>query len=103
MNDLQRVRKDDLLRFIKWMTDYPELWNIISMDNYVDTDKCIEVIEELEQQGFYLLIPLFLSHNINSNVEKGLDKFIVKKVLESWTDKSIEEISTEFKSILRSV
>lgn len=103
MTDLQKARKDDMLRFIKWMTDYPELWNLISMDNDADTDKCIEVIEELERQEFYLLIPLFLSHNININMEKGIDRFIVKNLLEGWTDKSIEEISTEFKSILRSV
>lgn len=102
MNTLQKGKRDDLLRFIKWMMEYPEMADMISTDNNANVDQCIEVIEELERQEFYILIPLFLSHNINTNVDKGISRFVAKKILESLVDMSIEDISAEFKEILLS-
>lgn len=95
MNDLRKEKRDEVLRLLKWMTDNPAKWNLLCMENDIEVDGCMEVLEELIQHEFYLLIPVLLSHNINLDVDAGINRLIAKQFISNWKDKELCEISKE--------
>lgn len=103
MCDFWNERKDEILRLVKWMTDNPEKWNMICTENDIGAEGCLEVIEELEQHEFYLLIPVLLSHNLNLDVEAGIDRLIAKQFISNWRNKELREISAEITEAFHSV
>ena len=93
-------RKGDMLRLIKWIVDYPDKWAKITMENKLGIDDCISMLEELEKEEFYLLIPIFLSNCLSVEVEVGKNRLIAQKLIDSWKDMNLAEISEEVKTYL---
>lgn len=102
MCDFRNEKKDEILCLVKWMTDNPAKWNMICTENDIEAEGCLEVIEELEQRGFYLLIPVLLSHNMNIDVEACIDRLIARQFISNWKNKDLREISAEIREALRS-
>ena len=93
-------RKEDMRRLIRWMVDYPDKWAKVTMENNLSADECIGMLEELEKEQFYLLIPIFLSNCLSVEVESGKNKLIAQKLIDSWKDMDLTEISKEVKEYL---
>ena len=100
MNNSKETRKDDLLRLIKWIADYPDMWTKVTTENFLSVEECMEVVHELEEQGFHLLIPVFLENCLATEMGYGMDMLVAYKMVESWEKKSLEEIQEEFNSVL---
>lgn len=97
---MNEVQKEEFLKLVKWITDYPKMWAIVSMENDLDVEDCLSVIGELENRGFHLLIPVLLSNNINQEVEGMLDCLAVKYMRESWKGREIDGICAELRTVL---
>ena len=93
-------RKKDMLRLIKWISDFPDKWAKITMENNLSVAECVDMLEELEKEGFYLLIPTFLNNCLNAEVEQGKNILIAEKLIASWSDMDLDEISKEVKGYL---
>lgn len=91
-------RKEDMLRLIQWIVKYPDKWAKITMENNLGIDQCISMLEELEKEEFYLLIPIFLSNCLSAEVEAGKNRLIAQKLIDSWKHMDLDEISKEVKS-----
>lgn len=102
MGYCKEEKKDELIRLITWMTEHPEMWRSVCTEKNMSAEECLEILEELEKQSFYMLIPVLIDNNIgNVEVDARMTRLFGKKLVESWSKMSMTDISTEFKDILR--
>lgn len=74
----------------------------ICQEEGLPAGRCRELIEEMEQEGFWLLIPVIVERNMpNIEVDRAMTRFVYRKIRKAWEEKRDEEIVDEIKEVLR--
>lgn len=94
------TKKEELLRFLSWMAEYPNIWWVFSTGDYIDTATCREMTEQLMQKGFWLLIPAVVGRTKSIEMENMIHKLCLKKLQESWGNLSEQELLEEIMELL---
>ena len=93
--------KKELIHLLTWASENPELWSLICYDEHVEAEDCLAVMEKLEGEKLYQLIPVFMLRNGDSQaMEDAIQKLCLKKIVESWEKLSMEEINCEMKGMV---
>ena len=101
MENSRENKKEELLRLIKWIADYPDMWTKVTTENFLSAEECIEVIKELERQEFYLLIPVFLERCMGTEMGAGINRLIAYKLIECWKNETLQDIEKEINGFLQ--
>ena len=95
-------KRDEIIRFLRWASTHQKMWRIICSDDTSEPEKCLEIIQELESNEFYLLIPVLLERNkINYSMDKALYDLVLNKLADDWERKSISAIINELKEAMQ--
>lgn len=102
--DINKVKRDEIIHFLRWASTHQTIWKSICGDNSLEPNQCLEIIDELVMNGFYLLIPVLIERNkINFETDKALYSFILNKLADDWKYKEITIIIDELEKALQPV
>lgn len=102
--ETNKEKRDEVIRFLRWASKHQVVWRSICSDDALEPGQCLEVMEELVKNGFYLLIPVLIERNkINYATDKALYYFILNKLADDWEEKDIMEIVAELEKALQPI
>ena len=78
------VKKEELLRFIRWISEEPAFWYFVICDGGISTEDAIKLIDSLIKNEFYILVPIVIGHTRSMEIENLLNKLCLNKLCESW-------------------
>lgn len=97
------AKKEELLRFIRWISEEPAFWYFVICDGGISTEDAIKLIESLIKNEFYILVPIVIGHTRSLEMENLLNKLCLSKLCESWNGYTMAEIVEEVSGLLETV
>lgn len=95
-------KRDEVIRLLRWAAAYPSIWTRIYSDDSQNPQECMEIIDELKKNGFYILIPVLLERSkTNFATDMALYKLVLNKLADDWERKDLSTIITELEDILQ--
>lgn len=100
----ENQRSNEIVKLLKWIENNHNIWLEICQEEGLPAGRCRELIEEMEQEGFWLLIPVIVERNMpNIEVDRAMTRFVYRKIRKAWEEKRDEEIVDEIKEALKGV
>lgn len=98
----ENQRSNEIVKLLKWIENNHNIWLEICQEEGLPAGRCRELIEEMEQEGFWLLILVIVERNMpNIEVDRAMTRFVYRKIRKAWEEKRDEEIVDEIKEVLR--
>lgn len=97
-------KEDAKLRgMMLWMAECPDRYSAICGEDYEpDAKKFLQLLEELEERGYYELMLIWtMKNNINNMVDRALSRMIADEIARAWQQEDAARLSSRFKSLLR--
>ena len=97
-------KEDAKLRgMMLWMAECPDRYSAICGEDYEpDAEKFLQLLEELEERGYYELMLIWtMKNNINNMVDRALSRMIADEIARAWQQEDASRLSSRFKSLLR--
>ena len=94
---------DRMVRFIKFMAENPAIECVLcSTDDEILNDEFIEVMEKLEENGFYEMVYILMKkYHFSGIISKAITKMKMKVIGEKIKDVGYEKLSSELKDLIR--
>ena len=88
---------------IRWLANNPKIQRRICCEGYdIEPDECLEIIEMLEQEGFYELVYILLMKNVNHVViANAVEKLQYKAWSNEWEKIGNEKMCMNIKEQIK--
>lgn len=93
------IQEDKLIEMALWLTDHPKIQRRLCDGEYeVSPEEFLEIMEQLENKGFYELIYILLIKNqYNDVLEQAATSLLIQKAGKEWQRIGTKEMCRDFK------
>lgn len=94
--------QNQFVRFMKWIAEYPDIWNeICQSDHDINAERCCKIIENLESNAMYNLIPiLILKNKYTDAMNATINQFVMDCIVKVWEKEGQYALCESFKESL---
>lgn len=91
------------IRLVKWLTEHPKIQSRLFEDYaQITPEECLEIIETLEENGFYeMIIALLMKNQYNIALEQVISEFVVDKMTKEWERIGMEQMCKDIKDKIK--
>lgn len=102
---MQKNLQDEnkVIRLAIWLTEHPKIQHRLFEEEYDATpDEFIEIMEMLEENGFYeMILVLLIKNKWNVSLEQALSKVFIEKMAKEWERIGTEQMCRDIKDKIR--
>lgn len=100
--DISKVKQEEFIRLMRWIASHQSTWSKIYLNEALEPEECLNIIQELEKQGFYILIPVVIENSkSNYSMHKALYNFVLNKLADDWAKNEMVAILAELSKMLQ--
>jgi hypothetical protein len=105
-NRMQEESKDILnrtIKLVKWLSENPKIQSRLCEDYSESTpEECIEIIDILEENGFYdLIVILLMKNQYNLALEQVVTEIVIDKMTKEWERIGMEQMCSDIKEKIK--
>lgn len=95
--------QNQFVRLLQWITEYPDIWEEICESNHdISVERCCKIVENLEENSLYILIPiLILKNNKTDALNATIKQFVTDCIIKVWDQKGQYALCDSFKEMLQ--
>lgn len=103
MQEIKERPKDNTIELVKWLAEHPKVCRRLCEDEYqVTPEECIEIIEMLEEKGFYEMIFILLANNkYDPVIKQAVKNVVVEKMSKEWKRIGTKQLCNDIKVKIR--